>query len=156
MNRFLILFLLLLGSVSSVLAQPGQGRMTKEQIFNQKWEFIVAKAKLSSADAAKVEPLFKELEEQVWQLFAGNRQIFRAHRGKSETEKVNYEAINDAIIDTELAKAQLQKSYYLKLKKVIDAETINRIFHAEKAYQKDLIQRIPPGGRQGRQAPANP
>lgn len=140
----------MISSFAGLMAQPGSGRITKEQIFAQKWEFIVAKAQLSTTDAAKVQPLFLEAEEQVWQLFAGNRQIFRSQRRNNPGEKVNFEAINDALIETELSKANLQKVYYLKLKKVIDAETINKIFHAEKAYQKDIIQKIPSGGRQGR------
>lgn len=156
MNKKIFILVLILASVGAVFAQPRQGRMTKEQIFTQKWEFIVSKAKLTPTDAAKVEPLFREMEEQIWQLFAGNRQIFKSHRANSPTEKIDYQAINDALIETELSKANLQKSYYLKLKKVIDAETINRIFHAEKSYQKDLIQRIPSGQRQGRPAPVNP
>jgi hypothetical protein len=156
MNKKVFIVLMLAVAIGTVWAQPGKGRMTKEQIFTQKWEFIVAKARLSATDAGKVEPLFRETEEQIWQLFAGNRQIFKAHRTKQANDKIDFEAINDAIIETELSKAQLQKTYYLKLKKVVDAETINRIFHAEKAYQKDLIQRIPPGARQGRQIPENP
>ncbi|OJX91946.1 MAG: hypothetical protein BGP01_06600 [Paludibacter sp. 47-17] len=149
MKKILIISLLMC-SFSGLMAQPGSKRMTKEQIFNQKWEFIVAKSQLSAGDAAKVQPLFFELEEQIWQLFAGNRQIFRSQRRNNPGEKVDFEAINDAIIETELSKANLQKVYYLKLKKVVDAETINKIFHAEKAYQKDIIQKIPSGGRPGR------
>lgn len=155
MNKKILIMLLLAVAVVQLVAQPGKGRMSKEQILNQKWEFIVEKANLPATDAAKVEPLFRETEEQIWQLFAGNRQIFRAHRAKQANDKMDYEAINDAIIETELSKANIQKSYYLKLKKVIDAETINRIFHAEKAYQKDIIQRIPPGARQGKALPRN-
>jgi hypothetical protein len=149
MKRILFLTLLIC-SFAGVMAQPGAKRMTKEQIFAQKWEFIVAKAQLSTGDAAKVQPLFFEAEEQVWQLFTGNRQIFRSQRRNNPGEIVNFEAINDAIIETELSKANLQKAYYMKLKKVVDAETINKIFHAEKAYQKDIIQKIPSGGRPGR------
>ena len=151
MHKKLIILTLAVISVVSLVAQPSSKRPTKEDIFNRKWEFVSEKAALSSADALKVQPLFMELEEQIWQLFAGNRHIFRSQRKKDNAEKVDFEPINDAIVETELSKANLQKTYYLKLKKVIDAETINKLFHAEKAYQRDLIQNMPqrsgrPGG----------
>lgn len=149
MYRKIVLTTLLFLSVMMVVAQSNQKRLTKEDIFNRKWEFVKSKANLTPADAEKVHPLFIEVEEQIWQLFAGNRQIFRSKRSNN-AEKVNFEAMNDAIIETEVTKANLQKSYYLKLKRVIDAETINKLFHAEKSYQRDLMQNMKEGLWQGK------
>lgn len=149
MNKSIVTFLIVLTSVFSVVAQPGNNRPTKEDLFSRKWEFVSQRASLTATEAVKIQPLFMEYEEQIWQLFAGNRKIFRSQRTMRQQATVDFEAINDAIIETEITKATLQKNYYQRLKKVTDAETINKIFHAEKAYQKDLIQKIPGRQRQG-------
>ncbi len=145
MNRFLFFAIMLLTSVS-FMAQPASTRPTKENVFARKWEFLYTRAALSATDAAKVQPLFMDHEEQIWQLYAGNREIFRMQRKSRSQQKIDFEAMNDAMIETELTKAHLQKEYYLKLKRVLDAETINKLFHAEKAYQREMIQRIPDRG----------
>jgi hypothetical protein len=142
MNRLYFLVLLVLSSVT-LTAQPRPNRPSKENVFERKWNFLSSEAGLNSFDETRVHPLFLEYEEQIWELYAGNREIFRMQRRQQPQQKVDFEAINDAMIETELTKARLQKEYYLKLKKLLDAETINKLFHAEKAYQRELIQRIP-------------
>jgi hypothetical protein len=154
MKRIFSLAVLIMLTLMPVVSQPAPERPVKEDIFNRKWEFITNHAGLSPADAARVQPLFLEFEEQVWQLYTNNRQIFRSQRRNIAGEKINYEAINDAIVDTELSKANLQKAYYLKLKRSIDAATINKLFQAEKVYQRELIQKMPERpGRPERQGP---
>jgi len=91
----------------------------------------------------KVEPLFKETELEIWSLIEKNRAAFKNSRKKDANVKVDYEVINDAMVNFELENAQIQKNYYLKLKKVIAPEVINRILSAEKAYKRELIQNVP-------------
>jgi hypothetical protein len=154
MSKQLVILTLLVFQVFFICAQNTSNRPTREDIFNRKWDFVVSKAELKATDAAKVKPLFMELEAKIWEMYAGNREIFRSQRRRNPGAIVDYKAINDAMIETEISKANLQKEYYLKLQKVIDAETINKLFHAEKAYQRDLIQGMPVGNRQG-QPPLN-
>lgn len=142
MNRHFYLALLIFSSVM-LFAQPGSNRTSKENVFARKWDFLSTQVALNAVDEAKVHSLFLEYEEQIWQLYAGNREIFRIQRRRQPQQKVDFETINDAMVEAELTKARLQKEYYLKLKKVLDAETINKLFHAEKAYQRQLVQRIP-------------
>lgn len=142
MNKIYFITILILSSVT-LIAQPGQSRPSKENVFERKWDFLSSRVAMTPSDAVKAHHLFIEYEDQIWQLYAGNREIFRMQRKRQPQQKVDFEAINDAMIETELTKARLQKEYYLRLKKVLDPETINKLFHAEKAYQRELVQRLP-------------
>lgn len=142
-TKMIIMFLLL----SYALSAQQQRRMSKEELIGQKWEFMVQKADLKASNMSKVQPLFMEFEMQVWDLYDKNREIFRAHRRRGAGEKVDFEPINEAYVNLEIEKAQLQKSYYLKLKKVVDAETINKLLNAERVYRRDLIQSMPERAR---------
>lgn len=139
----IILISIIVLTIGELAAQDKPRHFSKEDIIARKWSFIMEKAKLSQADVLKVEPLFKETELEIWSLIEKNRAAFKNSRKKDANVKVDYEAINDAMVNFELENAQIQKNYYLKLKKVIAPEVINRILSAEKAYKRELIQNVP-------------
>lgn len=125
-------------------------RMSKEELIAQKWEFVVEHARLSPADAAKIHPVFEEYELKVWELLGKNREVFRSMKKNGGT--VNYEPVNEALVNFDIQKSMIQKKYYLKLKEVTDARTINKMLNAERFYRKDLIQ----GMSHGKNAPQSP
>ena len=45
------------------------------------------------------------------------------------------------MVNFEVENANIHKNYYLKLKKVVSAEVINKLLRAEKEYQRELMQR---------------
>jgi hypothetical protein len=147
--RFLILSFLVI--CFTVQAQDRRPRMSKEDIMNKKWEFILEKAALSATDAQKVQPLFLEYENEIWGMMAKNRELFGHGRRRDQDVKIDYAAINEAFINFEVQKANSQRNYYLKLKRVVDEEVIFKIFNAERNYRQDIIQRIPE--RPGQQGP---
>lgn len=118
-------------------------RMSREEVLNKKWEFIVAKAELSQADARTVLPFFNEYENEIWDMMDQNRKLFRRGRRGDEKTQADFEAINEAFINFDIQKAAAQKRYYDKIKRVVSAEVIHRIFNAERTYRQNLIQRIP-------------
>lgn len=99
---------------------------------------------MNPTEVSKVQPLFVEYETEVWKLFEKNKDIFKTFRKIKSGESVNYEEINDALVNFEIEKAQLQRKYYLKLKRVVSAVTINKLLMAERFYRKDLIMGEPP------------
>ncbi len=126
-----------------LISQNPSPRMSKDEIIAKKWEFVLERTKLSPADAVKVEPIFKESELEIWDLIEKNRLIFRSNRRSGPGQNVNMEQINDAIVDFEIEKGMIQKKYYIKLKKVLPAETINKLLNAERYYKRDLMQGAP-------------
>lgn len=118
-------------------------KITLDDILAKKWEFIMEKTRLNQTDVNKVQPLFVEYESEVWKLFEKNKEIFRGFKNIKQGESINYESINDAIVNFEIEKAQLQKRYYLKLKKSVSPLTINKLLNAERIFRKDMIQKFP-------------
>ncbi|MDD2284793.1 MAG: hypothetical protein PHQ11_05260 [Paludibacter sp.] len=142
------ILMLLLGELSAQTRNP---RISKEEIINRKWTYIQEKSALSAADVVKVEPIFRETEMELWELIGKNREVFKNNRRRSPQTAINYEAINEAVVNFEVENAQIQYKYYLKLKKILPAQTINRLLTAERAYKRELMQRAP--GKQRGQKP---
>lgn len=130
-------------SILNLTAQQNP-KFSREDIMAKKWEFIMERTRMNPTEVSKVQPLFVEYETEVWKLFEKNKEIFKSFRKIKTGESINYEEINDALVNFEIEKAQLQRRYYLKLKKVVSALTIHKLLMAERFYRKDLIMGEPP------------
>lgn len=148
MRSRILIYIFLLACIT-IQAQDNRPRMSKEDIMNKKWEFIVEQAALSAADAQKVQLLFLEYENEIWGMMAKNRELFGHGRRRGQDQKPDFAAINEAFINFEVQKANIQKNYYQKLKRVVDEEVIHQIFNAERNYRQNIIRKIP--GRPGQQ-----
>ncbi len=145
------LFLLLIVS-TGVLSAQGIRELTRiREIQEQKWQRIVQKAGLTEQEAAKAQPIFIEYEQAVWNLMERNRSFFMGHKNNDSNEKPDYGKLNENLVNMELQKAQLLKSYYQKLKKVVSDEKIFLMGAAERSFRKELVK-----DWQGRRRNVNP
>jgi len=136
-----ITLLVFLFAIVNIQANENRSRMSKDDIMKKKWNFIVEKASLSTTDAQKVQPLFIEYENEIWNMMKKNREIFRRSRRGGNDAKMDFAAINDAYINFEIQKAISQRNYYHKLRKLVDEEVIFKIFNAERTYRQKIIQK---------------
>ncbi len=151
MRKYLIVALLILNL--GLQAQDFKNHPNVADIHARKWEYIVERAKLTPQQAEKIEPVFMEYEEALWKLSEQMRDAFKKFRDEKRSKnKPDYEELNKRFIALDIEKAQLQKNYYLKLKKSLNDETIFNYFGAERSFRKELIKDWPGNRRMpGRQ-----
>jgi len=139
MRKYLLLSLLIFTYI--VNAQDFRKRPNLKDLHARKWEYLVTNANLTDDQAAKIEPLFMEYEKSIWNLMEQNKDAFRKNREEKINQgSLNYEELNDRFVNSELQKAQLQKNFYLKLKKYLPAQSIFEYFNAERSFRKELIK----------------
>lgn len=149
MKKYLLMTVLIISFAIS--AQDFRNRPNLKDLHNRKWEFLVENASLTEEQAAIIQPLFMEYEVSIWKLMEQNKDAFRKSRNSARNhENRNFEELNERFVNTELQKAQLQKNYYLKLKKHLPARTIFDYFNAERSFRKELVKEW-----QGGRAPMN-
>jgi hypothetical protein len=134
------IFLLMLFVTIFLQAQEHNDRPKIKEMHAQKWEYIVEKARLTTQEAEKAQPIFMEYEQSVWKLMEKNRPFFMNHKNKGENAKPNFKEMNDSYINIEIQKAHILKLYYQKLEKVVSAETIFKMGGAERSFRKDLVK----------------
>ncbi len=127
-----------------ILAQ-NQGHQTgkfpkMQELRDHKWKVLKESAKLSSEEEKAIRPLFDEFEHKVWKALQANRDAFRQFRGKDKKD-IDYEKINEALVNFEVQKANYQKELYLKLKKTSSAQTIFRFMKADREFTRDLMNK---------------
>ncbi|MDO9154120.1 MAG: hypothetical protein Q7U47_10535 [Paludibacter sp.] len=138
MKKNILLSLLFVAMV--LQAQEQNDRPGINEMHTRKWEFIVEKANLTAQDAEKVQPIFTQYEKEVWKLMEKNRAFFMGKKNFADNKKPNFEEMNNRFINTEIEKAQLLKTYYQKLRKVVSDETIFKIGEADRSFRKELIR----------------
>lgn len=143
MEKRLTLICVLFLLIGASFAQQRGPRISKDDVINNKWLYVIEKTGLTEAEKQKVEPIFKDTELEIWNLLEKNREVFRNNHRKADKSAVNYEAINDAMVNFEIENARIQQKYYQKLKKILPAQTINRLLKAEKSYKRELMQKVP-------------
>lgn len=136
-KKLLSLIMLIVAFTLSAQEPP---KINIEELHNQKWAYLVEKAKLTQSEATNVKPLFLEYEKNIWKTIDGNKDVFKAFFDKKDDlTEADYNQMNERFVNTEIHKAQLMKSYYSKLKKYLSAEKIFKYFKAERSYRKDLM-----------------
>ena len=116
MRKYLIVALLILNL--GLQAQDFKNHPNVADIHARKWEYMAEQAKLTPQQADKIVPVFMEYEKALWKLSEQMRDAFKKFRDeKRSNNKPDYEGLNKRFIGLDIEKAQLQKNYYLKLKK---------------------------------------
>jgi len=102
---------------------------------------MAEQSNLTPQEAAKVQPIFMEYEKAVWNVLEQNKKYFKKFKEEKRADsKPDFEEMNDRFVNIDIQKAQLLKSYYMKLKKVLPAEKIFNYFNAERSFRKELIK----------------
>ena len=136
MKQFLLTTFIFMGML--LQAQDNNQHPRVEEMHAKKWQYIVEQAQLTPQEAAAAQPIFMEYEQAVWKIMEKNRPAF--FRNKNENKKPDFEEMNDQYVNSEIQKAQLLKTYYQKLKKVVSAETIFKMGKAERSFRNELIK----------------
>ena len=141
MNIRIVLMALVVAFTSYATAQEKKApKMTEEQ----KVEFRVAKMQkslgLDEATAAKFAPLYKE----YLQALAKCRPELK--RGKELTDEQVKENI-EARIDAKKKAAKVEKKYYGKFSKILDAKQLQKLFSEPKAFNKNVKGGFAPQGK---------
>lgn len=118
MKKYLLLILVLFGSLSFAVAQNARS----EKIQALKVAFITQKLNLTSAEAEKFWPVYNQYENEIKSLRANNR--------------------NGDVIDNEEKLLDIRKKYRPQFERIVGPARMNDLFTAERDFRKILIQRL--------------
>jgi hypothetical protein len=145
------LFGLVLTLSSFLYASDNDGFTKIDDMHLRKWQTLVSEAQLTPKEIDVVQPVFMEYEKAVWNLHKQNREFFRSALKDGKKVKPNYAELNDRYVDFEFQEAQLFKNYHLKLRKLLQPETLFKYYHAEREFKRKLLRDFhdhrPPDGQ---------
>jgi hypothetical protein len=118
MKKYLLIFLVFLGSFSFAAAQNGKS----EKIQALKVAFITQKLNLTSTEAEKFWPVYNQYESEI--------KTLRADRQNSD------------VLDNEEKVLDIRKKYKPAFEKILGPSRLNDLFNAERDFRNVLIQRL--------------
>lgn len=147
----IVTFIGLLMIVSTLFSQgrPKDFQQRLNEIRQKKIEFIQQRVQLTPEEAKQFWPLYNEYEEKRWDLMKASRQTFKQDRGL-KGRNTNYAEMTENMINFDLIRAQLAKTYYERFKKILPPEKLFQYYVADKEFKEWLLKDIQ---RQAQQHP---
>lgn len=136
-HTFLVILILLSAIVN---AQENEKRPKVDEMHARKWQFILEQAQLTPKEAESVQPIFMEYEKTIWNEHEKNRDFFKSAKKINGNDKPDYSALNDHYAEIDLIQGQQFKCYHLKLRKVLQPESLFKYYHAEREFKRKLLK----------------
>ena len=111
-----------------------------DEMHAKKWQFMVEKAKLSSAETDAVYSIFIEYERAVWAHHMKIKSFYKSLKPTDSNLKPNYVELNNNYAELDLVQGRIFKAYHLKLQKVLQPENLFRYYQAEREFKRKLLQ----------------
>jgi len=141
MKRMKYTFLGLLMILSSSLLAQDNNRFARiEEMHERKWQNLITQAQLSPNEIEMVKPVFLQYEQTIWKMHQENRDAFRAALKNAKNVKPNYADLNERYVNYQFKEAQLFKNYHIKLRKLLQPETLFKFYKAERDYKRILLR----------------
>lgn len=148
-TAFTIAFTLITAATAQEYRAPGaHRRFSPEEFESKQRSYLTEKAGLTTKEADEFFPLYFELQKKRFKMEHEIRKGVNFKPGKEmsdeECRKLIYE-----MADVKIEIAKLEKLYIEKFLKVISPCKLNKIKHAEKSFQRDLMKKMlpsPPAG----------
>jgi uncharacterized small protein (DUF1192 family) len=134
------------------LSQDETPRQTKKDKIEQlKIAYITKELDLSTEEAEKFWPVYNEMNDAL-------RAEKKSRQTTTRELKNNFSTLSEkqieektiAILDSEIAEAELKKEHTKKIAKVIGYKKVVQLFRVEKQFKKELLNRLNEGQGQDR------
>ena len=127
-NCLLILFCLVLFGTSAANAQPKNKKQNRDALMSMKVGYLTKELSLTPDEAEKFWPMYNEYTEK------------KSTLSKKTKDDGEYEKMLDDMMVKDQQKLEIIREFQEKLKTILPAEKIVKLFEAEKNFKKMLLQ----------------
>lgn len=114
----------------------------KEKIEALRVAYITKQLDLNESEAQTFWPVYNEYQKKMEELRKNFRQKYNKQTNYDfETDKEAEDYIN-ADIQMKTQEAELMKTYYEKLKKVLAVKKVAKLRHAEESFRQELLKQV--------------
>lgn len=142
--RRIVLFtgMLLMISLFQAQGHPDNRHQQRvNEIRQKKTAFIQQRVNLTPAEAKEFWPVYYEYEQKRWDLMKASRANFKRDMGLKGSA-VNYAEMAENMINFDLMRAQLAKTYYERFKRILPPQKLFQYYVADKEFKEWLLQDI--------------
>lgn len=130
--------------VSFISLQSQNRRPLVDKMHEHKWNVMMSQVKLTNDEMALVKPIFLEYEQAIWKIHQERIDKYINFKKRRFSGSIDYNSLNNRYINSEIKQAQLLREYHIKLKKILDPETLFNYYLAERSFKRKLLREMPP------------
>lgn len=138
------LILIALIFVATAAAATAQGRASREQWMTEmrqyKRAYLAKELDLSKEQQNKFFPLYEEMEDECARLDEDTRQMERRVAQAADASDLEYEKATEAIYETKVKQAEIEKEYSAKFREVLSAKQLFRLKEADRKFARDMMR----------------
>ena len=140
MKTLIVLLIMMCGFAPVLWAADGcQQHLSPTEFRAKQQAYITEKAGLTKEEAAKFFPLYFELQDKKKEQNDKAWNLIR--QGKDEkTTEVQYDAIMEGVYDARIASDRLDKTYFVRFKKILSAKKLYLVQKAEMRFHRELLK----------------
>ena len=122
MKKLIVLLIMMCGFAPVLWAADGcQQHLSPTEFRAKQQAYITEKAGLTKEEAAKFFPLYFELQDE-------------------KTTEAQYDAIMEGVYDARIASDRLDKTYFVRFKKILSAKKLYLVQKAEMRFHRELLK----------------
>ncbi|MCM1153110.1 MAG: hypothetical protein NC328_05605 [Muribaculum sp.] len=138
MRKFILLFLILLGSVTVGYAQKSNhGKNHGKEVLEFKLKYLAQEMDLNEDQQPKFFEFYTRMNNEKFALFKELRQLERKIKDGKATE-AEYEAYSKASANAKIKIAEIDKSYEAKFSQFLSAKQLYKLKEAEETFRKKM------------------
>lgn len=139
-----ILIVMLISMMPAIAQKEGNRPRFNPEEFKAKMEsYIKEKACLTQAESEKLFPLYHEMKKKQMEINIQIHQLKHKEANANTTDK-EYSTIISKIKDYAVEQANIEKSYYAKMCKVVSAKKVFDVMKAEDQFHREMLRKAGP------------
>ena len=143
MKRSVLILLTFVLAAGVAFAQPKHANNPKrEKWFRElcefKHQFLAKEMELTPDQQAKFFPLYDAMQNEIFTIHKGTRQMEKNLSAEKNPSDVEYEKMAEALIEVKIKEGEIQKRHLQKMKGIITSKQIYKLQVAEKKFSRML------------------
>ncbi len=143
MKKLVLITLIAIAAVAAPMAQA-QDKSPRKQWMTEmrqyKRAYLAKELDLTKEQQAKFFPLYEDMEDECARLDEDTRQMERRISEAPDASDLEYEKATEAIYETKVRQAEIEKDYAAKFKEVLSPKQLFRLKEADRKFARDMMR----------------
>ncbi|MDP4269541.1 MAG: hypothetical protein Q8909_05390 [Bacteroidota bacterium] len=107
----------------------------------QKMAYLIQEVGITPEEAAKLFPLYNEMQEKRFKMMKETIDKVRALRKNQNPKDEECLSLLDELLNKQVCEANMEKSYYQKFKKILSPQKVLKLKQADFRFARDVLRK---------------
>jgi hypothetical protein len=137
----IVLFAICLHGFAQGEKKDGQPPFDVDKFNAQKMAYLIQEVGITPEEAAKLFPLYNEMQEKRFKVMKETRDKMRALRKNQSPKDEECLSLLDELLNRQICDANMEKNYYQKFKKILSPQKVLKLKQADFRFAHDMLRK---------------